>query len=147
MENKPYELFAGLSEFVSIPKSLKKGTLVKSKIKGSKKSSYDLKLGKDEDSIVIKDIANAFKNPTQGEFTRMISLSLRHGAPVQYIVDQLQKDEESDMYSFSKVVARVLKKYVPEGAVSGEPCPNCGESLIFMEGCKQCKNCSYSKCG
>jgi ribonucleoside-diphosphate reductase alpha chain len=147
MDGKPYEIFAGLSKFVSIPKTLVKGYLIKTKIKGSKKASYDLKLGETDESVVIKDIASVFENPTEGEFTRIISLSLRHGAPVQYIVEQLQKDEESDMYSFSRVIARVLKKYIPEGTKSGDPCPSCGEPLIFGEGCKQCPSCGYSRCG
>jgi ribonucleoside-diphosphate reductase alpha chain len=146
MEDKPYEIFAGLSKFVSIPKSLTKGQLIKTKIKGSKKSSYDLRLGESDDSVVIKDIGKVFENPTEGEFTRMISLTLRHGAPIQYVVEQLQKDEESDMYSFSKVIARVLKKYIPEGAVTSETCPSCGSKIVYIEGCKQCQNCAWSKC-
>ena len=25
-------------------------------------------------------------------------------------------------------------------------CPECGEPLVFEEGCNICKNCGYSKC-
>lgn len=147
MDDKPYEIFAGLSKFVSIPKTLTKGQLIKTKQKNSKKSSYDLKLGESDDSVIIKDIGKVFENPTEGEFTRMISLTLRHGAPVQYVVEQLQKDEESDMYSFSKVVSRVLKKYIPEGAVTSETCPSCGSKIVYIEGCKQCgSQCGWSRC-
>ncbi len=78
----------------------------------------------------------------------MISLALRHGAPVQYIVEQLQKDEESDMYSFSKVMSRVLKTYIKDGIKSKETCPNCGAPMTYIEGCKSCsEKCGYSKCG
>jgi ribonucleoside-diphosphate reductase alpha chain len=41
-----------------------------------------------------------------------------------------------------------LKKYVPNGVVDEkEKCPNCGEKLVFEDGCKHCKSCGYSKCG
>lgn len=148
MENKPFEIFAGRSKFVSIPKKEKRGFLIKHpKVKDSKKSLYDLKFGDETDPVIIKDIANVFDNPTEGEFTRIISLSLRHGAPVQYIVEQLQKDEESDMYSFSRVIARVLKIYIPDNTETAEKCPECGSKIVYIEGCKQCSSqCGWSKC-
>lgn len=147
-EGKPYEIFGGLSKYVSISKKYTTGKLVKGpKKKGSTKSIYNIHIGDEESPIVISDIVKTFENPTEGEFTRMISLALRHGAPVQYIVEQLQKDEESDMYSFSKVIARVLKTYIVDGIVTKEVCPNCGGSIVYIEGCKQCGNqCGYSKC-
>jgi ribonucleoside-diphosphate reductase alpha chain len=146
-EGKPYEIFGGLSKYVSISKKYSTGKLVKGpKKKGSTKSIYNIHIGDEESPIVINDVVKAFENPTEGEFTRMISLALRHGAPVQYIVEQLQKDEESDMYSFSKVIARVLKTYIVDGIVTKEVCPNCSGPIVYIEGCKQCKGCSWSKC-
>ena len=52
------------------------------------------------------------------------------------------------MTSYGKALARVLKKYIVEGAeVSGEKCDNCGaEALVYEEGCVKCKNCGTSKC-
>ena len=26
-------------------------------------------------------------------------------------------------------------------------CPNCGNELIFEEGCMHCRECGYSRCG
>jgi ribonucleoside-diphosphate reductase alpha chain len=108
-----------------------------------------LKYGEEKDPTIVKDIVKVFENPTQSEFTRILSLALRHGSPIQYVVEQLQKDEESDMYSFSKVIARVLKNYIKEGTkVTGKTCSNCGSSnLVFQEGCSVCLDCSNSKCG
>lgn len=147
MDGKPYEIFGGKSKYVSLAKKTKHGKLIKHpKKKGHDKSIYDLKLGDDED-IIIQDISNVFENPTEGEFTRIISLALRHGSPIVHVVEQLQKEENSDMYSFSKVVARVLKSYVKEGTVSTQKCPNCGAKIIFTEGCKKCsEDCGYSAC-
>lgn len=147
-EDKPYEIFGGKSQYVSIPKKIKTGELIKHpKKKESNKSVYDLKFGETEDPTIIKDVAKVFENPTEGEFTRIISLSLRHGAPVVHVVEQLQKEENSDMYSFSRVVARVLKGYIKEGTVTSSKCPNCGAKIVFVEGCKKCsENCGYSAC-
>ena len=83
-------------------------------------------------------------------YTRTISLALRHGAPIQYIVEQLQKDVEMDMFSFSKVIARVLKTYIEDGTVPGKTvCENCGAegTLVYQEGCVTCTACGHGKCG
>lgn len=147
-DGRPFEVFGGKSKYVSIPKKIKTGFLIKnSKKKGDDKSVYDLKFGEDEDPTIIKDVAKVFENPTEGEFTRLLSLALRHGSPVVHVVEQLQKEENSDMYSFSRVVARVLKGHIKEGTTVSQKCPSCGAKLVFAEGCKKCsENCGYSAC-
>jgi ribonucleoside-diphosphate reductase alpha chain len=149
---KPYEMFGGLSKYIDIPNKYKTGKIVKNgKINGI--STYNLVVGEGEDEMTIKDIANVFENANYGAFTRTISLSLRHGVPVQFIVEQLQKDKHSDITSFSKVIARTLKQYIEDGTVSGseKKCPQCNteNSLVYQEGCLMCKigGCGYSKCG
>ena len=38
--------------------------------------------------------------------------------------------------------------YIQDGTVvQGQVCPNCGEPLVFEEGCMHCRACGYSKCG
>lgn len=76
----------------------------------------------DDDVLMFKDIVNLFDNPLYGSLTRTISLALRHGVPVSYLVEQLRKDKTSDVTSFSNVIARVLSKaYVVDGtAVQSE---------------------------
>ena len=62
-------------------------------------------------------------------------------------MEQLNKSEGT-IVSFSKAIARTLKKYIPEDSNTGEPCPSCGEkALVYQEGCMVCLNCSSSKCG
>ena len=79
--------------------------------------------------------------------TRLVSLSLRHGGPIQHIVQQLNKDEHSDMYSFSRVIGRVLKTYIKDGTKIKSKCPNCGsENMTYQEGCLLCHDCGHSKC-
>lgn len=147
--NKPYELFGGLSKYVDIPNKNKNGTIVKNgKVDGI--TSYNLIVGEGDDQMLIKNIANVFENHNFGAFTRTISLALRHGTPVQYVVEQLLKDKYSDITSFSKVAARVLKSYIADGTKTSieKKCPECGSenSFIYEDKCVKCKNCPYSKC-
>ena len=77
--------------------------------------------------------------------TRIISLSLRHGADINFITHQLEKTS-GDMLGFAKAVSRVLKKYIKEGSmVYGESCPECGGELRRAEGCLSC-SCGFNKC-
>lgn len=148
LDGRPYELFGGIRENIEIPRKYKSGYLVKNGKKNGV-ATYNLEVPVDEEeSIVFKDIMTMFDNPTQGAFTRTVSLALRHDVPLQYVVEQLQKDKHSDMFSFSKVIARVLKGYVADGTKSTEKaCPSCGGSdLLYQEGCITCASCGWSKC-
>jgi len=146
---RPYEIMGGLAEVIEIPKKYSTGTIRKRPRK-TRDSIYDLKFGEDGDDGVIKDIVSVFDNPNHSSFTRTISLALRHGAPIQYIVEQLQKDKDADLYSFSRVIARVMKKYIKNGTKPGKStCDNCGaeNALVYQEGCAMCKSCGHGKCG
>lgn len=148
LEGKPYEVFGGLSKFIDIPNKHKVGKIIKNgKVDGV--STYNLIIGDEDDAFIIKNIADVFDNPNNGSLTRSISLSLRHGIPIQFIVEQLQKDKYSDMTSFSKILARTLKSYIKDGTISSEKvCPNCKKegALMYQEGCISC-SCGYAKCG
>ncbi len=149
MNGRPYEIIGGLSEYVEIPKKYKYGK-IRRRPRKSVASKYDLIIGKNGDELVIRDIITVFDNPNHSSFTRTISLALRHGAPIQYVVEQLQKDKDADLFSFSKVIARCLKKHIKDGTVGGDKyCENCGaeDSLSYQEGCITCTSCGYSKCG
>jgi len=134
---EPYELF--VFENGTIDKKYDVGKLVK-KAKGH----YDVEF---EDGFVIKNI---MKDQTEEEelVTRLVSISLRHGTPLEHLVHQLEKVRTDNIASFTKVMYRVLKKYIKNGVkVSGETCPSCGgKDIIRMEGCQTCKACGYSKC-
>jgi len=149
LEGKPYEIFCGLSHHVEVPKKAKTGTLIKNGKKDGV-ATYNLQIPVgDDDNLVFKDIVELFSNPNHGAFTRSLSLALRHGVPVQYMVEQLQKDKYSDMQSFSRVLARVLKGYIPDGvkSTSDKVCSECSSnSLVYKEGCVTCAACGWSKC-
>ena len=149
LDDRPYEVMGGLQNYLEIPKRYKKGQIIKHHYK-TKNSRYDLMIGKNGDELVVKDLVAVFDNPNHAGFTRTISLALRHGAQINYVVEQLQKDREMDMFSFSKVIARVLKNYIKDGTVPGKTtCENCSaeDSMVYQEGCVMCTACGHSKCG
>ena len=147
-EGRPYEVFCGIPENIEIPKKYKSGAIIKNgKRDGITTYNLHVPVGDDE-NMIFKDVVNLFDNPTQGAFTRTISLALRHEVPLHYVVEQLQKDKNSDMFSYARVIARVLKGYVKDGTKSTEKgCPECGNpELVYQEGCLSCKACGHSKC-
>lgn len=149
LDGKPYEVFGGRANKIELPKKYAKGKMKKHPRK-TMQSIYDLILGEDDDRMVIKDVVEVFDNPDDAAFTRVISLTLRHGAKVKFLVEQLQKDTDTSFTSFSKVISRMLKKYIKDGEKASEKkCGNCEAegTLIYMEGCVMCQSCGSSKCG
>ena len=152
LNGSPYEIFGGLSEYVEIPKKYSNG-LIRKRSRKTVASKYDLTVGNNGDEFVIKDIVKVFDNPNHTAFTRTMSLALRHGAPVQYVVEQLQKDRDADLFSFSKVTSRCLKKYIVDGTKPGNGliicnCKNQDHcNVVYQEGCVTCLTCGYAKCG
>lgn len=138
---KPYEVFTGINEDkkdLYIPKSSKTGKI--------RKDARGIYVFVDEGQEEYK-LNNGHSDDTADALTRLISCSLRHGSDISFIVHQLEKTK-GPVVSFSKVLARTLKKYIKNGVeVRGEECPECSGKLIREEGCISCKNCGYSKCG
>tara|TARA_B100000287_G_scaffold435384_1_gene503425 strand:- start:2081 stop:4501 length:2421 start_codon:yes stop_codon:yes gene_type:complete len=148
LDGKPYEVLAGEASLIEIPKKYNKGRLTKHSYK-TRMNRYDLSFGYNGDTITIKDVVKVFDNPSNASFTRMISLGLRHGARPRFMVEQLQKDKNSDMFSFARCIARILKNYIQDGETpSDKVCESCGaETLIYQDGCVTCTSCGYAKCG
>jgi len=132
-DNKPYEVFA-------VPHFTDETKLQLVKVKQAR---YDLF----KDGTTYSEDITSEMNSEQEVITRLISTSLRHGADIKFIVEQLNKSQ-GDITSFSKAISRILKKYIPEGAESTMKCEDCGsKNVIFEEGCSKCKDCGSSKCG
>lgn len=148
VDGKPYEIFAGLSKYVDLPKKYEKGLIIKRPYK-TKPSEYDLVINKDtEDELIIRNIVEAFSNDNEGVLGRLVSLSLRHGARPAHLSDQLLKDPSDDFMTYAKCLGRILKRYISNGEKpeTGTKCPECGSDLVYQEGCKSCICCSWSKC-
>jgi len=135
----PYEVFAFKEKSIHLPTKIKTGTLSK-----VKRGRYDL----DADGFIVENIGEMFETDEEQALTRMISIALRHGTDIKFIVEQLNKSD-GKITAFSKAVGRTLKKYIPDGEKSTETCPNCSakNTLVYQEGCVVCTNCASSKCG
>lgn len=138
LSKEPYEVFAFRKKNINLSDKIKEGKL--SKVKSG---SYNLEL----DMFTLEDIKEHFESDEQEALTRMISTSLRHGADINFIYDQLQKSEGT-IVSFSKAIARTLKKYLKDNFEGGKECEECGspDGIIMQEGCYKCKDCGFSKC-
>lgn len=131
----PYEVFAFKKTSIKISPRISKGILVR-----VKSGLYNLEL----EDITFENITSLFEQDEEEALTRMISISLRHGVDISYIIEQLNKSEGT-VASFSKAILRALKRYV-DGDQLKEKCPECGRDLIYSEGCIKCSECTYSKC-
>jgi ribonucleoside-diphosphate reductase alpha chain len=136
LDGRPYELLMG--KFQKEMKDEFKGELVK-----VKRGHYQLWVDKE---LIIENVIG-FISHDEDTITRLVSTNLRHGVSLEFITAQLEKTG-GDLQSTYKIIARVLKKYIKDGTrATGEDCPNCKGQLIFQEGCRRCKDCSYSACG
>ena len=133
LNNKPYEVF--VTEYFTHEQELI--------LKKINKGRYDLI----KDGETYSESITSEMTDEQAAITRLVSVSLRHGADIKFIVEQINKCD-GDLFSFTKGLVRVLKKYIPDGAKSTVKCHDCGsENVIFEEGCSSCKDCGSSKCG
>ncbi len=103
----------------------------------------------DDRTLVENLIDEEVTNDKIQAITRLTSSNLRHGVPIDFICEQLSKCGDS-ISSYPKMLGRVLRKYkflVLEQKKSSEVCPNCGNPLVVRDGCIECLNCTYTKCG
>lgn len=135
-KGKPYEVFAGKIHDINLPRSIKNGSILKQK---SKIYSFEY-----DGEILIKNIVKTFESDENESISRLISTALRHGAPIEFIVEQLTKSKGT-IVDFSKSILRALKKYIIDGEHAGD-CPSCNGKLIYIEGCAKCIECTWSKC-
>lgn len=135
----PYEIFGGKMNGLKIDMDSKH---IQGKISKVKRGQYSLEF----EEAVIKDFSKQF-TPVEKVLFRSLSLMMRHGIPLVYIVEQLNKSSD-DMFSVAAATCRVLKKYIKDGQkLQGRSCPSCGSNdLMYNNGCVVCSNCNYSAC-
>jgi ribonucleoside-diphosphate reductase alpha chain len=153
IDEKPYEVFTGLADDedgILIPRWVNRGFIIKNKDEdGSTRYDFQYKNTRGY-KTTIEGLSHKF-NPEFWNYAKLISSTLRHGMPIDKIVDlinSLQLDSES-INTWKNGVVRALKRYVADGTkANGQACGNCkSENLIYQEGCLTCKDCGSSKCG
>lgn len=142
---RPYEIFTGLASKLEMPTAVDKGVIVKTKTDGV--SRYDFEYYKDDKKEVICGINEIF-NPEFWNYGKLLSALLRHRMPVACLIKTLRgmKFNNETINSWRNGIIRSLKKWAKDGEETGEKCPDCGEKLVFENGCKRCPNCGYSAC-
>lgn len=135
LDGKPYEVFAFRPlNPVNIPSH--KGTITK-----VSKMHYSF----DSEHINISNLELANTNIEENAATLYSSMLLRHGVDINYIIKTARKVNDN-ISSFSSAMCRILAKYISNGEIKGEVCPDCGGTLVREGGCIHCKDCGYSKC-
>jgi ribonucleotide reductase alpha subunit len=150
LDGRPYEIFTGLEDAFRIPKNVENGQIRRLKLEEA--SRYDFIINpKSDDVMVVEGLSNAFE-VTYHNYAKMISGILRHGMPLEYVVEMVEKlnlDEER-LDTWKNGIIRTIKKYIKDGTKArNSKCvnndPDC--ALQYTEGCLSCPKCGLSKCG
>jgi len=153
IDDKPYEIFTGLADDedgILIPRWVDQGLIIKNRDEeGSSRYDFQFKNARGY-KTTIEGLSHKF-DPDYWNYAKLISGTLRHGMPIEKIVDlinTLQLDSEQ-INTWKNGVARALKRYVMDGTeAKGQKCSNCkSTNLIYQEGCLTCRDCGSSKCG
>lgn len=143
MHGRPYETFCFPEDRIVLPTTKSEGYLIRNGGGGK----YTLELPYGEDKLVIKDVASFLLTDEHRMITRLLSTSLRHGAPLSALADQLSKCD-GEVTAFSKAIMRVLRKYISDAEyLATAACQDCGSrNLIMQDGCLKCADCGFSGC-
>ncbi|MBR3856070.1 MAG: adenosylcobalamin-dependent ribonucleoside-diphosphate reductase [Bacteroidaceae bacterium] len=151
LNGEPYEIFTGQQDDedgIPLPKSVVRGHIIKhTNEDGSKRYDFQFenKIGY---KTTIEGLSERF-NPEFWNYAKLISGVLRYKMPIEQVIKLISSLQlgSDNINTWKNGVERALKKYIKDGAASGEKCPNCRSTLIFEEGCLHCPGCGYSKCG
>ena len=151
LNGRPYEIFTGRArDSFSILSTEDTGWVIKNKsIEG--KSRYDFQYEDSEGyKVTIEGLSRTF-DKEYWNYAKLISGVLRHGMPIEYVVDIVENLHlnEVTLNNWKFGVVRALRKYIPDGTIPNHnECPSCGDqALVYEEGCLNCKSCGMSKCG
>ncbi|MGI9526030.1 MAG: adenosylcobalamin-dependent ribonucleoside-diphosphate reductase [Weeksellaceae bacterium] len=152
IEGHPYEIFTGrLEDSFNLPPFVEEGWVIKNKNEEGE-TRYDFQyIDKEGYRTTIEGLSRSF-NKEFWNYAKLISGILRHGMPINYVVDLVSDLSlyDDNINTWKNGVARALKRYIPNGTVAADKkCPNCGDpnGLVYEEGCLNCKSCGHSKCG
>ncbi len=152
LKGRPYEVFTGKAEdMFRFPSYVNRGWVKKEYDEDSKSNRYDFQfLDKEGYRVTIEGLSRSF-DKEYWNYAKLISGVLRHGMPLNYVVNLINglNVEEESINSWKKGVVRALKRFIPDGTkVVKKKCPSCEDhdGLIYKEGCLICKSCGFSEC-
>jgi len=143
LKGSPYEIF-----WVDVPDNgeINISGFTKGVVRKVKRGQYNLVVEDKTPPFELKNFTRVYDTPN-ASLARFISMALRHGTPLQFVIRQLQKD--TNFTDFERVVGRMLKKYIRDGEeiiTDDWLCPECTTGLVFREGCATCPACGWSRC-
>ncbi len=150
INNKPYEIFTGPAEDFFLPPWVEKGWVIKNKVK-DEPTRYDFQFeDKQGYKVTFEGLSRSF-DQTFWNYARLISGVLRHGMPLNYVIDLVSNlnVDEDNINTWKNGVVRALKRFVPDGTIAVDTtCSECGEdTVVYEDGCLICKACGHTKCG
>lgn len=152
LEERPYEIFTGRAEDTfMIPSYVSRGWVLKQKDEFGN-NRYDFQyLDKDGYKVTMEGLSRSF-DKEYWNYAKLISGTLRHGMPLQYVVNMVNSlnVEQEHINTWKNGVVRALKKFIPDGTQAvKQVCPECGDhdGVIYKEGCLICKSCGHTECG
>lgn len=157
MDGRPYEVFTGKADAMSVPHSCETGRIRKTKVDGEmngekcKVSKYDFIYTDHTGTEVECEWLNTTFNEEYWNYAKLISGVLRHKMPLPYVVDLISSlnIDNAVISTWKGGVARMIKKYIEDGTdAKDKECKECGaDAIVYQEGCLKCTNCGSSKCG
>ena len=147
----PYEIFTGKTEDVfNMPPTVEYGWVIKNRREDGS-SQYDFQYeDKDGYKVTMGGLSRSFDKEFWN-YAKLISGILRHGMPLHYVVDLIEKMNlyDANINTWKSGVVRALKTFITDGTqVNDKICSDCTAGcLVYQEGCLKCVNCGYSKCG
>ncbi|MFC1854938.1 hypothetical protein ACFL2A_00155 [Thermodesulfobacteriota bacterium] len=137
LNDKPYETFI-IDTGVKLPSN---GMIVK-----QNKKRYTME---DSAGNVLIDnlIDREMINEEIKRLARMVSMGLRHGVPIDFLIRQVSAFSSDDRYP--KALGNVLKEYdrlVLDVIGNDKKCDVCGEILVKHGGCMTCMSCGNGLC-
>lgn len=150
LHGRPYEVFSGSAKKFFLPDWVKSGWVTKNKYEDGK-NRYDF-IFEDEDGykVTVEGLSRQF-NKEYWNYAKLISGILRHGMPLQFVIDVVKNlnVDSNAMDSWKKGVVRALSPFVPDNTpVPKEKCDNCGAegSMMYTNGCHICSQCGATAC-
>ena len=151
LNGRPYEIFTGKTEDVfNMPPTVEYGWVIKNRREDGS-SQYDFQYeDKDGYKVTMGGLSRSFDKEFWN-YAKLISGILRHGMPLHYVVDLIEKMNlyDANINTWKSGVVRALKTFITDGTqVNDKICSDCTAGcLVYQEGCLKCVNCGYSKCG
>lgn len=147
-EPRPYEIFTGPTELVSVPAYVQRGQIVKEKNGIGNIYNFHY-IDRDGYHQEFNGLSRVFDREFWN-IGRLVSALLRHSMPLPNVITLLDKLEldNDHIANWKNGVKRIIKHYIKEGtSIKGETCFECKmNTLVYKDGCIQCTHCGWSRC-